>query len=51
MKNLSVLSALPETVQKLLLEIGPNYSRDIRKYRDVIVDAFDLFFETLRNRV
>ena len=42
MKNLNVLSALPENVQKLLLEIGPRYSGDIRKYRDVIVDAFDL---------
>jgi acetyl esterase/lipase len=41
MENLDALSALPESVRSLLLEVGPNYSGDIRKYRDVIVDAFD----------
>jgi len=45
MKNLNVVSALPETIQKLLLEIGPRYSGDIQKYRDVTVDAFDLILQ------
>jgi acetyl esterase len=40
MRKKKLLQGLPTSIADLLIRIGPQYAQDIRKHRDIVVDAF-----------